>query len=202
MRISCSLLVVLLLSASPARAARWPQAYLVDGRLAALRTAPELTALVRKRLRAGRAVAIVERRRDRDGLVWVRVAVTRRTRGWLLEDALARPGDRDGERRLSELIATSTGFTRIQLARLALDRFPRLREAAAAAIDEEARAAAVRLSQSVIKRLGPLSPASPAQVRTLMLTDPALDRYSRLGVAFDVDVERMVYVPRLRSRPE
>lgn len=196
MRVTCSLLVVLLLVVSPVRAARWPQAYVVDVRLAALRTAPELDALVRKRLRAGRAVAIVERRRDRDGLVWVRVAVTRRTRGWLLEEAVARPGEHEGERRLSELIATSTSFTRIQLARLALDRFPRLREAAVAAIDEEARAAAIRLSRSVAKRLGSLASESPSEVRTLMLSDPALDRYSRLGVSFDVDVERRVYVPR------
>ena len=196
MRTACSVLLVLLQAASPAWAGPWRQAYVVDARLAALRAEPGLTAPIRKRLRAGRGVAIVGRRRDRDGLLWVRVAVTRLTRGWLLAEAIATPGDRDGERRLAALVDATRGLPRLQLARVALDRFPRLRSLAAAAMDAEAAAAAARLTRAVAERLGPLPGASPAEVRALMLSDPALDRYNRLGIVFEVDVAARRYVPK------
>jgi hypothetical protein len=196
MRLSVVVLALVLLAPLPARAGGWPRAYVVDGRLAALRAGPDLAAPVRKRLRVGRAVAIVGSTRDRDGFVWARVAVTRRTRGWLLAGAVASPGDRTGEARLAARIAEAQGIARAELARLALDRFARLRPVAAAAMAEEAADAAERLTRTAAGRFGALDAASPAEVRALMLSDPALDRYSRLGITFEVDAAARRYLPR------
>ena len=60
---------------------------------------------------------------------------------------------------------------------------------------EEASAAAERLSRSAAERLGALEGASPAEIRALMLSDPALDRYSRLGITFEVDAAARRYLP-------
>lgn len=197
---ACFVIAILLTALAPVPGRAWQRAYVVDARIAALRTDPDLTALVAKRLRAGRMVAVVERRRDRTGTAWLRVAVTRRTRGWLLADAVAWPGDRAGERRLAARIDAERGLARIQVARLAADRFPRLRQQAAAALEVEATVAASRLSRAVARRLGPLAGATDDEVRTLMLSAPELDRYNRLGLRFDVDLTRRAYVP-LAARP-
>lgn len=185
-----------LLVAPAAGRTRWRRAFVVDSRLAALRSAPGLAAPLLTRLRAGRAVSLVGRARDRDGYVWVRVAVTRRTRGWLLETAVAAPGDAGGERRLAALLAGLDGIARLQLAHLAIAHFPRQRAAAADAAREEAEAAAEELSARVGRRLGALAGVAPETVRALMLSDPALDRYNRLGVTFEVDVNARRYLPQ------
>ena len=202
MKHGLALLVALLLAVpSPASAQpRWRTAYVVDARLAALRSAPDLTAPIAKRLRTGRRVAIVSRRRDRTGFAWVRVAVTRRTRGWLLEDAVASPGDAAGERRLDERIATLRGLPRLEVARLAADRFPALRPVAAEALRVEGEAAAGELSERAIRRLGELGGEPPERVRALMLSDPGLDRYNRLGLVFEVETgaQRFRYVGHRR----
>src|SRR5947209_4800660 len=66
-------------------------AVVVDERLAALRDAPELSANLLQRLSRGRFVAIEGERSSREGLTFYRVAVTRRTRGWVQADAVVRP---------------------------------------------------------------------------------------------------------------
>lgn len=187
MKLILTLLAVLLLVPAAAAQPRWKTAYVVDARLAALRTAPDLAAPLTKRLRTGRRVAVVARRRDRDGVAWVRVAVTRRTRGWLLEDAVASPGDADGERRLAERLAALRELPRLEAARLAADRFPRLRALALEAMRVEGEAAASTLTARATRRLGALDGEPPARVRALMLSDPALDRYNRLGLLFEAD---------------
>jgi hypothetical protein len=187
MRLVLLLLAALLLLPPAAAQPRWRTAYVVDARLAALRTAPDLAAPLMKRLRTGRRLAVVSRRRDRDGVAWVRVAVTRRTRGWLLEDAVASPGDADGERRLGERLAALADLPRLEAARLAADRFPRLRALAVEVMRVEGEAAASTLTARAIRRLGALGGEPPARVRALMLSDPALDRYNRLGLLFEAD---------------
>lgn len=195
-------MVLLASCASVSHAAGWKRLYVVDERLAVLRAAPGLTASVLKRLRVGRAVYEVGRRRDEEGRSWLRVAVTRRTRGWMLADALASPGDRDGERRLGALIAGREGFDRLEVARLAVDRFPRLRAGARAAIEAEATLAIDGLTERATGRLGPLEGLAPGDVRALMLSDPALDRYNRLGVFFDADPITRRYFPGGKRREE
>jgi hypothetical protein len=203
MRLATTILAALvaLFAAIPSRAAA-RRCYVVDARLAALRSAPDLAAPLLKRLRTGRPLEVVGRRKDREGRVWLRVAVTRRTRGWIVEDATAAPGDACGEARLAARVASLEGIPRLEAARLAADRFPRLGGSASAAIEDEARLAADDLSERIARRLGPLDALTPSAVRALVLSDPALDRYNRLGVLFDVDPTTRRLVPRRRpNRP-
>jgi hypothetical protein len=191
--LGCALVVAL--AAADAEAAL-PRCFVIDGRLSALRAEPYLSGALLKRLRVGRVVYVVGRARDREGRLWVRVAVTRRTRGWLVADAIARPGETSGEGRLRRLMDDLTGIDRLEVARLAADRFPRLRASALAAIADEAGAAAATLSERANRRLGALADATKDDVRALMLSDPGLDRFNRLGVFFDVDTETRSFVPR------
>ena len=187
---------LLILAVVPVRATRLParSAYVVDGRLAVLRPAPSLLASPQRRLRVGRAVYPVERRRDTEGRFWLRVALTRRTRGWMLADALALPGDRRDEGRVSALLEELEGLGRLELARVARERFPRLRERAGEAVQEEAERAAGDLAERANRRLGDLRGLGAREVRALMLSDPALDRYGRLGVVFDADPRTRRYI--------
>jgi hypothetical protein len=195
MRRTVSLLLALSLWVAPARGAGRPSR-VVDARLAVLRSTPSLTAPLLKRLRVGRRVYEVGRRRDAEGRAWVRVAVTRRTRGWILAEAVAKAGDADAERRVETLLAALDGIPRVEVARVAADHFPHLRARARAVLVEEARSAAEELTERANRRLGPLEGATPEQVRALMLSDPGLDRYNRLGVLFDVDAAARRYATR------
>jgi hypothetical protein len=187
-------LALLILAAPVPADAAWRRHYVADGRLSALRLAPDLASPILRRLRVARVVYEVGRSRDGEGRAWLRVAVTRRTRGWILAEALSRPGS--GEERVRDLLDRLSGFDRMEVARLAADRFPRLREAANSALAEEAALAAEPLSDRANRRLGPLPGIPPDRVRALMLSDPGLDRFNRLGVFFDVDVESRTFVPR------
>lgn len=173
--------------------ANWRRAYVVDTGLASLRVAPGLHAKLLKRLRHGRMVAIVERAREADGMAWVRVAVTRRTRGWIPAVAIASPGDADGEQRLASRLDSTVGFGRLELARLAIDRFPRLRSLGNVAFEQEAERAAALLTKRAARRFAGARDLAPAALRVRMLLDPLLDRYVRLGVRFDADPEFLRY---------
>jgi hypothetical protein len=198
MRTFFACLVALLVASVPsaARASDGRRAYVVDARLSALRVEPSLVAPVVRRLGAARMLSIVGRRVDATGTRWLRVAVTRRTRGWVLADAVASPGDAEGEGRLVARLAAEAGLARLRLARLALDRFPRLRSIAGGAAEEEAAAAAVRLTRLVLHRLGAAAASDARALRALMLSDTALDPFSRLGVELDVDVAARAFVVR------
>lgn len=173
--------------------ANWRRAYVVDTGLATLRVSPGLHAKLLRRLRHGRMVAILERAREADGMAWVRVAVTRRTRGWIPAVAIASPGDADGERRMASRLDSTAGFARLELARLAIDRFPRLRSPARIAFVQEAERAAAWLTKRAARRFASARDLAPAVLRTRMLLDPLLDRYVRLGVRFDADPELLRY---------
>lgn len=188
-------LLVALVVAEPVRGA-WREVYVVDARLAVLRAGPSLTVPLARRLRVGRRVYIVGAARDREGREWLRVAVTRRTRGWILGAAVAGPGREADEGRLAERIAGSTGIERAEVARVAADRFPRLRAVALRALEEVAAEEADGLSERAARRLGALDGVSQEEVRALMLSDPGLDRFNRLGITFDVDVATRRYFAR------
>lgn len=197
--LACCLVAVLLAAAPDAHAVRWRRAYVVDPNLAALRTEPDPMAPLRTRLRTGRMVAIVARARGRDGLSWVRVAVTRRTRGWLPADAIAVPGDIDDERRLLWLMELSVGATAsvrsLELAKLAIDHFPNLYIPGEALRSFETRAVAEELTDRAATRFAAMRSLPRAELRRRMLMDPMLDRYVRLGVELDAVPERLAYVP-------
>lgn len=171
----------------------WRRAYVVDTGLATLRAAPGLHSKLVKRLRHGRMVAIVERAREADGMAWVRVAVTRRTRGWIPAIAIASPGDDAGERRMASRLDSTVGFARLELARLAIDRFPRLRGPGNVAFEQEAERAAALLTKRAARRFAGARDLAPAALRVRMLLDPLLDRYVRLGVRFDAEPGSLRY---------
>lgn len=161
----------------PAPGAR---AVVVDERLSALRERPEVKAPLLQRLRRGRAVAILGR--DRAGQ-FLRVAVTRRTRGWVLAAAVARAGRADDAARMLTLIGeTADDYARARLARACADEFRVTRAAPRALLllGEAAERAAERLSSAARRRSG-------TAAREYLLNDVGLDRYNRIGVTFDYD---------------
>ncbi len=100
-------------------------AVVVDERLAALRAGPKFSAPFLRRIGRGRIVTLLDTKRDREGAVFYRVAVTRRTRGWLQREAVATPARAGDDARLLQLIKASRDFDRIARARIFLDAFPR-----------------------------------------------------------------------------
>src|SRR5258706_6773270 len=100
-------------------------AVVADERLAALRSTPEPTARLLSRLNRGHFVSIRGASRNRDGLVFYHVVVTRRTSGWLQSEAVIaswRPGD---DRRLARLIGGGAEFVPVGRPPLFLDVFRR-----------------------------------------------------------------------------
>ena len=190
----CACLLLLCADAYPQRkrsalaaAAGGQHAIVVDERLAALRDAPRLTANLLQRLGRGRAVAIVGARRAGDGLNFYRVAVTRRTRGWLQADALASPARAGDDEKLLSLIRGSDEIDRIARARIFLDNFPRspLRPAVLLLFGDEAEQAAAKLSRDAARRLDEREMAAGgAPLESYFLNFNELDRYNKQGVTF------------------
>lgn len=155
----------------------------VDERLAALRSAPELNGRLLRRLGRGRLVAIRGSRTTSDGVVFLFVNVTRRTHGWIQREAVASVARRGDDERLCNLIKVSEGFDRIVRARIFLDYFTRspLRPQVLLLLSDEAEAQAAKLSRDAAQRLkGVLD-------FTYFLNYSGLDRYNRQRVLFTFD---------------
>lgn len=164
------------------------KAFVVDDRLSALRRDAGLQSEVIRRLRLGHAVFIVSssKAKANQPKFW-RVAVTRRTRGWIHESALAIQGRAGEDQRLIKLIERANdGVDRITLCRILNQRFEksRLVPRAMLLLGQEAEHAAETLSQRAHRRLAEVRSAG-ANLRDYYLSDASLDRYSKLGVAFD-----------------
>ncbi len=100
-------------------------AVVADERLAALRSTPDPSARLLRRLNRGHFVSIRGASRNYDGLMFYHVVVTRRTSGWLQSEAVFaswRPAD---DQRLLRLIGGADEFDRVARARVFLDTFPR-----------------------------------------------------------------------------
>jgi hypothetical protein len=162
-------------------------AIVVDERLAALRSTPELTGRLVRRLSRGRLVAIRSARTSRDGIVFFLVNVTTRTHGWIQREAVVSPAKPGDDQRLARLITTSDGFDRIARARIFLDYFPRsaLRAEVLLLISDAAEAAAEKLSRDATRRLNPATGDAPEFSYFLNYT--GLDRYNRLNIGFVFD---------------
>jgi hypothetical protein len=168
----------------------------VDERLSALRDAPRLSANVVRRLGRGRAVSVAGAPVARDGVTFLRVAVTSRTGGWLQADALVRPGLAGEDARLLRLVRGSAEFDRLARARIFLDAFPRsaLRPAALLAFGEAAEEAAARLTSEARRRLDEREmEAGGAPAASYYLGYSGLDRYRRHGVVFAFDAASKRY---------
>jgi hypothetical protein len=165
-------------------------AVVVDERLAALRDAPGLSAGLLQRLGRGRYVALKGGRSSRDGVTFYRVAVTRRTAGWLQSDALVTPSRAGDDARLLRLIRGSEGFERVARARIFLDAFPRspLRPAVLLLFGDAAEEASARLTREARRRLDAREmEAGGAPLASYFLNFNGLDRYRRQGVVFVFD---------------
>ena len=168
--------------------AAYLKAFVINDRLSALRREPGLQSQVIRRLRLGHPVFILSSSKPKTGQPrFCRVAVTRRTRGWVHESALGLPSRRGEDQRIVNLIeGSSDGFDRITLCRMIIERFshspfvPR----AMLLLGEEADRVAETLSQRTRKRLAEVR-GTDASLRDYYLSDAGLDRYSRLGIAFD-----------------
>lgn len=184
-------------SSSPTSRIRFTKAFIVDDRLSALRREADIKSQVIHRLRLGRPVFIIESKGGgSDRPKFYRVAVTRRTRGWIHESALAIPTRPNEDQRLIRLITGARdGLDRIALCRLFLEQFNRspLAPRALLALAEEATHASVTLSQNARKRMKDIDDRSD-NVRDYYLSDAGLDRYSKLGVAFDFKPSTAEYV--------
>jgi hypothetical protein len=163
------------------------KAFVIDDRLSVLRRKPDLQGAVIRRVRLGHAVYVVGTSKVTSGEPrFYRVAVTRRTRGWIHKAALAIQGHPGEDQRILELIEASQGVDKITLCRLLSQSFSRSKLVARATLllGEEAERIAETLSQRIRRRLGEVSSAFAA-LRDYYLSDAGLDRYSKLGVAFD-----------------
>ncbi len=164
-------------------------AVVVDERLAALRSTPELTGRLVRRLSRGRLVAIRSARSSRDGIVFYLVNVSTRTQGWIQREAVVSPSRSGDDQKLSALIAASEGFDRIVRTRIFLDYFPRsaLRAEVLLLFSDAAEAAAEKLSRDAARRLNLASGAGDAPEFSYFLNYTGLDRYNRLGINFVFD---------------
>lgn len=183
------------LYASHAKGKRRPPAFggtavVVDERLSALRDAPAVSANLLQRLGRGRYVSVTGERRTREGLTFLRVAVTSRTSGWVQSEALVRPSRAGEDARLLRLIKGSEEFDRLARARIFLEAFPRsaLRPAVLLLLGDAAEESAARLTREATRRLDPREmDAGGAPLSTYFLNYNGLDRYRRQGVVFDFD---------------
>lgn len=165
-------------------------AIVVDERLSVLRDSPSFSGKLLRRIGRGRVVTILGQSQSRDGIVFYRVAVSRRTRGWMQREALVsrkRPGD---DVNLLRLIKASRGYDRIARARIFLDIFPYsgLRPVVLLIYADAAEEAAVRLTRDASRRLSSEEiKAGGAPDFSYFLNYSGLDRYRRQGVEFIFD---------------
>ncbi|MDQ3686566.1 MAG: hypothetical protein M3430_13345 [Acidobacteriota bacterium] len=166
------------------------RAVVVDERLAVLRGEPSLSATLLQRLSRGRNVSITATRRAPDGILFHRVAVTRRTRGWLQAESIASPMRANDDDKLLRLIRGSEDFDRLARANIFLDLFPRspLRPAVLLILGDAAEEAATQLSREAGRRLNDREmTAGGAPVHSYFLNYNGIDRYRRQGVVFTFD---------------
>lgn len=191
--IACALCLVA--DATPAQRRRAPvgnrSAVVVDERLAVLRDGPDLSARLLQRMSRGRVVLVLGAKRAPDGLTFYRVAVTRRTNGWLQSDAVVSPGKADDDKRLLRLVRGSDDFDRVVRARIFLDLFPRSSARAEVLMiyGEAAEAAAARLSRDAVRRLDESEmTANGAPHFSYFLNYNGLDRWRKQGIVFTFDM--------------
>lgn len=159
-------------------------AVVVDERLAALRSTPELNGKLVRRLSRGRLVAIRSSRINRDGITFLFVNVTTRTRGWIQRESVVSSSRAGDDLRLFHLIEASHAFDRIVRCRIFLDHFRRspLRPRVLLLLGDTADALSEKLSISASRRLQATSGDAPEF--TYYLNYPGLDRFNRQGIHF------------------
>jgi len=162
---------------------------IVDERFSVLRVSPDASSPLKQRLRRGRVVWINASSQSTSGYLFLRVAVTRRTFGWILRESIAIHGVEGDARRLIALVEETTDdFIKIRLARICADEYRNTPFAARALLllGEAAERSAERLTVVVRRRF-------VTKEESFWLNDAALDRFSRAGVRFHVRDGKLVY---------
>jgi hypothetical protein len=165
-------------------------AVVIDARLAALRAAPNPSAILLRRLGRGRLVSIRSSQRTADGLLYHRVAINRRTSGWLQGEAVVAGWHTDDDERLLHLITGPDEFERAARAKIFLDTFPRspLRPTVLLRYSQAAEEAAEQLTRSAQRQFTRNEiPENGAPLFSYFLNYNGLDRYNRQGVKFVFD---------------
>ena len=159
-------------------------AVVVDERLAALRSTPELKGHLVRRLGRGRLVAIRSSKTTSDGITFFFVNVTSRTRGWIQRESVVSPSRRGDDARLFRLTQHSHDFDRIVRSRLFLDHFRRspLRPAVLLLLGDTAEALAAKLTTQARRKLTTNSGEAPEF--SYFMNYSGLDRYNRQGIHF------------------
>src|SRR5262249_33958427 len=159
----------------------------VDERLSALRSTPDLSGDLLQRVSRGRLVSIRARHSTREGTVFYRVKISNRTWGWIQKEAVVSPLNASDDDLLLRLIKSSQDFDRLARAKIFLDHFARsrLRPQILLLYGDAAEASAIKLSREAARRLdrGTL-PTAPASEFSYYLNYSGLDRYNRQGVKF------------------
>jgi len=166
-------------------------AVVADERLAALRSTPEPTARLLRRLNRGHFVSIRGASRSREGLIFYRVVVTRRTSGWLQSEAVIASWRSGDDQRLLRMIDGADEFDRVARARVFLDTFPRslLRSQVLLIYGDAAEEAAAKLSREAERRFERRElPKESAPEFSYYLNYTGLDRYNRQRVTFTFDL--------------
>jgi hypothetical protein len=179
-------------SGAPAVSKGFVKAFIVDDRLSVLRREANLKSQAVQRLRLGRPVYILGSSGGKGGEPrFYRVAVSRRTRGWIHAAAVAIPGRAGEDQRVLQLAeSASDGFDRIALCLLLTESFKSspLVPKALLVMAAEAERAVSTLSKRATKHIATVSPGtSNASQRDYYLSDPSLDRFSKLRISFDFD---------------
>lgn len=174
------------------------RAVVFDERLSALRAQPDVKAPLEQRVRRGRRVGILGAAKSKDGASYLRVAISRNQQGWMLADAVLRPGNaQDGARLLKLLAETRDDFIKARLARFCADeiRAADIAPRCLLALGDAAERAAERLTRDAQRRVGDEEPSAGLSKRDYFLNYAGLDRYNRNGVTFDFDEagEKIVY---------
>ncbi|MFN2516305.1 MAG: hypothetical protein ABR556_08815 [Pyrinomonadaceae bacterium] len=165
-------------------------AIVVDERLSALRTIPEFYGKLLRRIGRGGLVAIRGEKRNRDGIVFYRVNINRRTNGWIQRDAVVSPSRHGDAARLLRLIKGSEDFDRIVRARIFLDNFriSEFRPEVLMLFGQAAEDASNHLTRDAWRRLDEKEMnAGGAPVFSYFLNFNELDRYNRQGLNFVFD---------------
>jgi hypothetical protein len=174
------------------------RAIVFDERISALRVQPDLKAPLRQRLRRGRVVGILGAMKNKSGARFLRVAISRSTRGWVLADAVARRGNlADAERLMGLIEETRDDFTKIKLARLCAYQYRATKFAPRALLilGKAAEGVADRLTRGAKRRVGDEESIGELKRRFYLMSYVGLDRYNRIGVTFDYDEkeDRIIY---------
>jgi hypothetical protein len=164
-----------------------------DERLAALRREPDLSGRLVRRLSRGRLVSIRGIHRTNDGLTFYRVAISRRTSGWLQSEAVVAAWRGGDDQRLSTLLESADEFDRVARARIFLGTFQHspLRPKVLLTYGDAAEEAAAKLSREAERRFEKRElPAAGAPEYSYYLNYSGLDRFNRQGVTFNFDRSR------------